>query len=577
MPAPAKSPPAVRFGSFELDLTSGELRKDGQKITLPPKAFAVLKALVERPGEVVTREDLRARLWAGDTFVEFEDSLNHAVNKLRRALGDSAEEPQCIETLPRFGYRFIASGNRATKPEPAIRSLAVLPMANLSADPHEEYFADGMTDALITDLAKIRAVKIISRTSVMRYKGANKPLPQIARDLGVDGVIEGAVQRSGERVRITVQLIRAATDAHLWAESYERDSRDVLSLQGEVARAVAGEIKVVLTPEESAHLARIRPVNPEAFEAYLKGQSHWYHLSRGQLDTALEYFGLALQKDPTYALAYVGVANVWIARGDAGSTASGEAFPKAKEAVLKASELDDSIAEAHITLANIASLYEHDWSAAEREFRRALELNPNSADGHFMYADFLISMKRTDEWNTEIHKTLELDPFNPFFRCFYGWHLVYLQRYEKAIAQFRNVLATVPDFSSAHMGLWGAFYKKGMWEEALAEARKFFAVLGDREVEDALARGHAEGSYARAMHRGADVLAARSKKSHVPAVRIARLYVHAGDKEQALQWLQTAGEQRETTLIHLAVAWDWDSLRNDSRFQDLLRRVGLTP
>jgi len=577
MLAPTHSPPPVRFGSFALDLTSGELRKDGQKLALPPKAFAVLKALVERPGEVVTREDLRVRLWAGDTFVEFEDSLNHAVNKLRHALGDSAEDPQFIETLPRFGYRFIASGDRATEPEPAIRSLAVLPMANLSADPHQEYFADGMTDALITDLAKIRAVKVISRTSVMRYRGVNKPLPQIARELGVDGIIEGAVQRSGERVRITVQLIRAATDTHQWAESYERDSQDVLSLQGEVAHAVAGEIKVALTPEESAHLARVRPVNPEAFEAYLKGQSHWYHLSRGQLDTALEYFGLALQKDPAYALAYVGVANVWIVRGDAGSMAPGEAFPKAKEAVLKASELDDSIAEAHITLANIASLYEHDWSAAEREFRRGLELNPNSADGHFMYADFLISMKRTDEWNTEIHKTLELDPFNPFFRCFYGWHLVYLQRYEKAIVQFRNVLATVPDFSSAHMGLWGAFYKKGMWEEALAEARKFFAALGDREVEDALARGHAEGSYARAMHHGADVLAARSKKSRVPAVRIARLYAHAGDKEQALQWLQTAGEQRETTLIHLAVAWDWGSLRSDSRFQDLLRRVGLTP
>ncbi|MGA2966705.1 MAG: winged helix-turn-helix domain-containing protein [Terriglobales bacterium] len=577
MPAPIHSLPAARFGSFALDLTSGELRKDGQKVALPPKAFAVLKALIERPGEMVTREDLRTRLWAGDTFVEFEDSLNHAVNKLRHALGDSAEDPQFIETLPRFGYRFIAFGDRATEPEPAIRSLAVLPMTNLSGDPLQEYFADGMTDALITDLAKIGAVKVISRTSVMRYRGANKPLPQIARELGVDGVIEGAVQRSGERVRITVQLIRAATDTHLWAESYERDARDVLSLQGEVARAVAGEIKVALTPEESAHLARIRPVNPEAFEAYLKGQSHWYHLSRRQLDTALEYFGLALQKDPACALAYVGVANVWIMRGDTGSMATGEAFPKAKEAVLKASELDDSIAEAHITLANIASLYEHDWSAAEREFRRGLELNPNSADGHFMYADFLISMKRTDEWNTEVHKTLELDPFNPFFRCFYGWHLVYMQRYEKAIAQFRNVLGTVPDFSSAHMGLWGAFYKRGTWEEALAEAGEFFAALGDREVEDALARGHAEGSYTSAMHYGAEVLAARSKKSHVPAVRIARLYAHAGDKEQALRWLQTAGEQRETTLIHLAVAWDWDSLRNDSRFMDLLRRVGLTP
>jgi TolB-like protein/Tfp pilus assembly protein PilF len=576
MPGPAQSPPPIRFHRFELDLTSGELRKDGQKIALPPKAFALLKALVERPGEVVTREELRVRLWASDTFVEFDDSLNHAVKKLRQALGDSAEDPQFIETLPRFGHRFIASRVRATESEPAIRSLAVLPMANLSADPQQDYFADGMTDALITDLSKIRAVKVISRTSVMQYKGVHKPLPQIARELGVDGVIEGAVQRSDGRVRITVQLIRAETDTHLWAESYERDFRDVLSLQGEVAWAVAREIRAALTPEESAQFARIRPVNPEALEAYLKGQFHWYRLSPEHLDTALEYFELALQKDPAHALAYVGVANVWMMRGDAGSMSPGEAFPKAKEAVSKALQLDNSIAEAHITLANIVSIYDHDWSAAEREFRRGTELNPNSADGHLMYSDFLISMKRLEEWQTEIQRVLELDPFNSFFRCFYGWHLVYLQRYDEAIAQLHKALAIEPDFSSAHMGLWGAFYKKGMWQEALAEARKFFAVLGDREVEDALTRGYAEGGYAGAMHRGAEVLATRSQRTHVPGMRIARLYAHAGENDQVMKWLQLACEQRETTLIHLGVGWDWDTLRADSRFQDLLRRIGLT-
>jgi len=618
VPVPVQSPQRISFRRFELDLSSGELHKDGQKVPLPPKAFEVLRCLVEHPGEVVTREDLRTRLWAADTFVEFDDSLNHAVKKLRKALGDSAENPQFIETLPRHGYRFVAPTNGdhipegAPKPkrryavpmlvsalallalmtalvaydvggsrrrlwghtaEPPIRSLAVLPLSNLTGDSQQDYFVDGMTDALITDLAKIRTVKVISRTSVMRYKGSNKPLPEIAQALGVDGILEGSVQRSGGRVRITTQLIRAATDTHLWAESYERDSRDVLTLQGEVARSVAREINVALTPEESSHLSRARPVDPEAYEAYLKGQSHWYWLSREHLDTALEYFQLALKKDPNYALAYVGVANVWLVRGDSGWMPPSEAFPKAKASVSRALELDDSLAEAHITLANIESLYDHDWSAAEREFRRGIELNPNSADGHFMYADFLISMKRTDEWSREIHGTLDLDPFNPFFQCFYGWQLIYVQRYDEAIAQLSKVLATEPDFSSAHMGLWGAYYKKGMHEEALAEAIKFFVVLHDVEVADALTRGYTEGGYPRAMHRGAEVLAERSKRTHVPAVRVARLYAHAGDKDEALRWLNKAYDERATPLTHLGVAWDWGLLRTDPRFQELLRSM----
>ena len=252
-----------------------------------------------------------------------------------------------------------------------------------------------------------------------------------------------------------------------------------------------------------------------------------------------------------------------------------EAMPKAKAAVSKALALDDSLAEAHIAFASFAGPYDHEWSIAEREFRRGIELNPNSADGHFMYADFLISMKRVDEWNAEIHKTLELDPFNPFFQCFYGWHLIYLGRYDEAIAQLHKVLETEPDFSSEHMGLWGAYYKKGMNDEALAEARRFFSVLHDREVEEALTHGYSEGGYARAMHRGAEVLAGRSKRIHVPAVRIARLYAHAGDKDEALRWLKKACDERETPLTHLGVAWDWDFLRSDSHFQDLLRTMKL--
>jgi len=609
----------IRFGVYELDTQSGELRKAGMRIRLQDQPLKVLLALLEAPGEVVTREELKRRIWPEESFGDFDHAVNVAVAKVRAALGDSADVPHFVETLPRRGYRFIASVNSHSPPMAPvrgfrsrwavaatlvsitalglilgsnwdkwrewlpghgvtpIRSLAVLPLANLTGDPQQDYFVDGMTDALITDLAKIRTVKVISRTSVMRYKGSNKPLPEIAQALGVDGILEGSVQRSGGRVRITAQLIRAATDTHLWAESYERDARDVLTLQGEVARSVAREINVTLTPEESAHLSRDRPLNLEVYEAYLKGQSHWYWLSREHLDTALEYFQLALQKDPNYALAHVGVANVWMMRGDSGWMPPSEAFPKAKASVSRALELDDSLAEAHITLANIESLYDHDWPAAEREFRRGIELGSNSADGHFAYADFLISMKRVDEWSKEINRTLDLDPFNPFFQCFYGWQLIYVQRYDEAIAQLSKVLATEPDFSSAHMGLWGAYYKKGMHDEALAEAIKFFVVLHDGEVADALTHGYTEGGYARAMHRGAEVLAERSKRTHVPAVRIARLYAHAGDKDEVLRWLKKAYDERETPLLHLGVAWDWDLLRTDPRFQELLRSMRFPP
>ncbi|HUM04596.1 MAG TPA: winged helix-turn-helix domain-containing protein [Terriglobales bacterium] len=612
MPVSVQLPqPRVCFRDFALDLTSGELHRNGHKLALPPKAFELLRALLEHPGEVVTREELRAKLWTADTFVEFDDSLNHAVKKLRRALGDSAENPQFIETLPRYGYRFMApvetpgapvmqpapKGNRRAftaglsfavallavlvalwltrSQAPPVHSLAVLPFSNLTGDVQQDYFADGMTDALITDLAKVRGLKVISRTSVMRFRDTRRPLPEIARTLGVDSILEGSVQRSGQHVRITAQLIHAESDTHIWADSYERDFRDILTLQGEVAQAIVREIKVAVTPEENRSLTHNRPVNPEAYEAYLKGQAHWYRISREHMDSALEYFQLALDKDPNYALAWVGVANVWLLRGDAGVMLPTEAYPKAKTAVARSLALDSSLADAHIVNANIAGPYDRDWSTAEREYLRGIELNPNSADGHFMYSDYLISMKREAEWDREIHRTLELDPFNPFFQCFYGWQLVYLGRYDDAIVQLRKVLDTEPEFPSAHLGLWGAYFKKGMKTEALGEARNFFLALHDTEVEQALAR-EADRGYSVAMHRAADVLAARASHTYVPAVRIARLYAHAGDKDGVFRWLERAYVQHETTLTHLNVAWDWDWVRDDPHFQDLVQRMGLT-
>jgi serine/threonine-protein kinase len=463
--------------------------------------------------------------------------------------------------------------HRLRKTRRRIESLVVLPLTNLTRDPEQEYFADGMTDALISNLAKVRALKIISRTSAMRYKGISKTVPEIAGELRVDAVVEGSVMRAGSRVRITAQLIHGATDTPVWTDSYERDLQDVLLLQSELARAITGEIQVAITPEEKKGLARARTVNPEAYEAYLKGRFHWYKLSRDHLDKALEYLELAREKDPNYALAHSQIAYVWLSRADIGLISPHEAFPIAKTEALKALDLDDTLAEVHEVLAGVKLLYEWDREGAEKEFRRAIELNPNYADVHMMYADFLISSGRVEEWKAEIGRCLQLDPLNFFFQCFQGWHLLYLGRYDEAIRQLRVILRTEPDFPAAHLALWGAFYRKGMYKEALEEARTFFTLLGDREVTEALQVAADGAEYAAAMRAAGQKLAARSKETYVPALRVARMYAHAGEKDCALLWLEKAAAQHESPLCHLQVGWDWAILHDEPRFQSLVRRL----
>ncbi len=626
----------VRFKTFELNLRTRNLYRHGLKLRLQGHPIDVLAMLLERPGELVTRGALKKALWAEDTFVDFEHGLNSTINRLREALGDKADAPRFIETLPRLGYRFIAPvkapiaespamptevgetpvADRPAKaavrparqkrlmalaavallgtlaillsinifglrdrllehflPIPRIESIAVLPLESLSRDPEQEYFADGMTDALLTDLGRISALRVISRQSIMRYKGSKKPLPEIARELNVDAIVEGTVQRSGDQVRITAQLLEGKTDRHLWAESYQRDFRDVLNLQGEVAQDIAREIKVTISPEESRRLATTSEVTPGAYEAYLKGRFQWYKISSKGFDEAERYFQLALEKDPNYALAYAGLADVWLMRADSGDASPSETMPKAMAAALKALQLDPNLSEPHVALANIDSLYKRDWAAAEREFRLAIQLNPNSAYAHFMYADFLISLKRNQEWQQEIQRALTLDPMSPFTRTFYGWHLIYLGRDDEAIQLLQTVLASQPGFASAHMGLWGAYYKKHMEAQAMQEAVKFFDAIHDQEAVAALNAGYNQAGYREGMKRAADILALRAQRSHVPGIRIARLYAHAGDTNQALLWLEKADEARETPLSHLGVAWDWDSLRSDSRFQAILTRM----
>jgi tetratricopeptide (TPR) repeat protein len=383
------------------------------------------------------------------------------------------------------------------------------------------------------------------------------------------------VLREGGQVRITAQLIQASTDQHLWAESYQRDLRSVLAMQSEMASAIAEKVQAALTPSERTRLASARPVNPEAYEAYLKGMQHWYKLTPQDIDTALEYFELALKKDPNYAPAHSGLALVWLGRQQMGFTAPREAGPKAKAAALKAVELDNTLAQAHSSLATVNCFYEWDWAGADVEFKRAIELNPNYPDARALYSHYLMIMKRPEEAMAQIQRALELDPLNAFFQAFYGVDLEIAGRYDEAIAQSHKALRTSPELPFAHWGLSGTLFTKGLYEESLAETKACYA--GDREMEEALTQGYAQSGYRGAMRRAANIRAARGRKTYVLPCDVATLYVWAGEKAQALEWLEKGFELRDPNMPYINVDPTFDTLRNTPRFQDLLRRMNFPP
>ena len=456
----------------------------------------------------------------------------------------------------------------------AIDSIAVLPLENLTGDAEQEYFVDGVTDELIGQLAQISALRVISRRSVMQYKESDKSLPEIARELNVDAVVEGTVHRIGESVRIRVQLIDVLPEEqNLWAETYDRAMTDVLAMYGEMARAIVGEIKVKLTAEEETHFATARQVNPEAYEAYLKGWFHKDKMTSPDLETALKYFELALEKDPNFARAYVGISGVWGTRTQMGLLPPHEAMPQAKAAAEKAVELDDTLAEVHHKLAGIRTWGDWDWEGAEKAFRRAIGINPSYPDVRSAYSHFLHIMGRPDEAMVQIERALELDPFNAKIQAFYGFDLLFLRQYDDAIEQFQNTLKTVPNHPLAHSGLLDAFYAKRMYEEALAEVR-FFAE-GDREYEDALARGYKEGGFPGAMNLSAELLAVRSRTTYVSPSDIAILYAYAGKYDQAFEWLERGFEEHDPNMPYINLTPAFEPLCNDSRFKDLLRRMNL--
>jgi TolB-like protein/Tfp pilus assembly protein PilF/predicted Ser/Thr protein kinase len=457
-----------------------------------------------------------------------------------------------------------------------IRSLAVLPLENLSRDPEQEYFADGVTDQLITDLAQISTMKVISRTSVMQYKGAHKPLPQIAQQLGVDAVVEGSVQRAGDRVRIAAQLIDARTDQHLWARSYERDLRDVLALQDEVAQAIANELRIELTPHGHERMASSRSVDPDAFEAYLKG--HYYSSKRTEkeLKKSIEYFQEAIKKDPNYAPAYSGMADAYALLGYRGQLPSIEALSSGKAAALKAVALDDSLAEAHASLAFIAETLEWDWPTAEREYKRALELNPGYAEGHNWYAGYLMYFGRFEQGIAEAKRARELDPLSLAINNALAGRLLLAGREIEAMEQIHKTLEMDPNFPPAHNRLGWAYLSKGMNEEAIAEFQKEMALSGS-DPEESVDLGYAYAVVGK-RDEAKRILANLKRKRERAFVSPAGLGIICGalgQKDEAFAWLEKAYELRDPQLTYLKVGPRFTPLRSDPRFQDLLRRMGL--
>jgi TolB-like protein/DNA-binding winged helix-turn-helix (wHTH) protein/Flp pilus assembly protein TadD len=633
----------ARFGTFEVSLQSGEVRKAGLKIRVQQQPLKLLEILLERPGEVVTREELRSRVWPSESFGDFDQALNIAIGKLRSALGDSADNPRFIETLPKRGYRFIADVSvvdtdaRPKRQEPVagdlpgtdpghkiqgaelavvpkrrlwpmrwvigalvlviiiclailsvwlfrspapaltgIRSMAVLPMENLSGDDSQNYFADGMTDELITDLAQISAFRVISRTSVMVYKGARKPLPQIARELNVDAVVEGTVLRSGDRVRITAQLIEASTDKHLWSQSYEGDLRDTLTLQKKVASAIADQIRINLTPQEQAALKTVKVVNPEAYESYLKGRYFWNKRTADGLKVALAYFRQAIEEDPKYAQAYSGLSDTYALLGDwqyAVMTPK-EAFPEAKVAAIKALELDSSLGEAHNSLAFVLDGFDWDFDSAGREFQRAIELSPGYATAHHWYAWHLSLLGRFDDAIAEMKKAENLDPLSLIINADLAELLVLANRSDESIRQSRKTIEMDPNFALAHSQLAQGYLQKHMYDEAVAELQKAVQLSGNSPTCIAnLARAYvASGKRSEAVKLLGD-LKKHAHPGYSNASEIAVIYASLGDTDQAMNWLEKGYEERFNPGVLLRPGFD--PLRSDPRFRNLVHRIGL--
>jgi TolB-like protein/DNA-binding winged helix-turn-helix (wHTH) protein/Tfp pilus assembly protein PilF len=627
---PVSSAPlrVVQFGIFEVDLRSGELRKAGTRVKLHDQPFQVLVMLLEHPGELVTRDEIRQKLWPGDTFVDFDHGLNSAINRLRDALGDSADTPRFIETLPRRGYRFIGTvsasarseGVPATETVPAtrtepnsarvgrntrygwialalasvlvaalaglrfrvvharllprtlhtvpIRALAVLPLQNLSGDDSQEYLADGMTDALTTNLANISSLRVISVTSAMHYKGSHQALPEIARELNVDAVVEGSVVRVGDRVRIDAQLIQAVPERHLWANAYERDLGDVLMLQSEVTWAIAAQVQAKVSPRERTLLASARPVNPQAYEAYLKGEYFLNKWSTDGFEKAKNYLQKSINLDPTYAPGYAGMGNYYSLVAFRRMAPPRSAYLKAEVFSRKALELDETATEAYTILAMIKLLFRCDPSGAEKDLNRVRELYPGDMGALEAHSYYLVEIGRMDEAIVEKKRALEDDPLSVSANAEFGLYLWRAGRNDEAIQQFQKTLELDPNYAPAHSRLGMAYASKQQYSQAVAELKKGIALDKTPERMWVLTDVYDNWGKRREARATLHELVRMSAHRYTPPQIIAGFYARFGDKAAALAWLGRASEDDMPDLS----ASGFDSLRSDPRFRNLEKR-----
>ena len=638
-PDPATTPPSttarLRFGIYELDLKNGELRKAGQRLKLPPQPFKVLAILAGSSRETVSREEIQRQVWGDELFVDFERGLNVCIQQIRGALGDDADSPRYIETLPKRGYRFLLPVEKLEAPAqtstegfvshrspvgwPAhpktkrftlgvtlvlgflvlsallyfakqsnrfpfrnaansIRSVAVLPFDNFSGDPEQQYFADGMTEALIAELGQIRELRVPSRTSVMLYKRANKPLRQIARELAVDALVEGSVRRSGDRVEITAQLLDGTQDRHLWGATYDRDSRDVLALQHELARAITAELKISLSPQEQQHVKSAPPVNADAYAAYLHGRYYWYKRTIDGFQKSIQYYEQAVAADSNYAPAYAGLADAYALLGSSPNDGlpPNEAMPKAKAAAQKALRLDNGLSEAHASFAYIYMVYDWNWTLAEREFKRAIDINPNYAGAHEWYAEFLAARGREREALEEMNRARDADPLLVLMHAGVAEALYYSRRYDDVISQCQQTLELDPEYPIAHFHLGRAYMAKNMYPEAIAEYQKAQASLGETPaLVMAIGYANAKAGNLGAARKALEELRAQSKQRYVPALYFGAIYTGLGDPDAGMSWIEKAYRERCDYLIYLNVDPMADALRSSPRFQAILQKIGI--
>src|SRR5271170_5262580 len=631
MPTSAPPPRVLRFDEFELDVRAGELRKRAVKLRLQGQPLQVLAALLNRPGDLVTREELRAQIWTSDTFVDFDHSLHNAIARLREVLGDSAETPRYIETLPRRGYRFIGrlegvavespldvpaqtehpgelpvdrsltkprtmlvypilallvtgfavwlsrTGAHSASAAHRLSSIAVLPLENLSGNPSEEFFADGMTDQLITDLAKVGSLRVISRTSVMQYKGTKKPLPEIARELNVDAIVEGSVIRSGERVRVTAQLVRASSDQHLWAETYDRDRGDVLELQGDVAESIAQQVRAQLTPQQQAQLRSTHVVDPAAYDAYLKGRLYFTNESSNpdSLKKAQQNFAESILKDPNFALAYAGLADSYVYLAFDGVLPQETAYRSAKEALAKAVQLDDTIGEAHDTLGVVSWRFDWNWDAADREFNRAIALAPSYSCAHEDRAMFLGFVGKRDEALAEIAQIDQLD-YSVSSASAEAITYYELKDYPELIAASKRGLLLDPQNAFLHYLLGIGYEASGALPEAISEYQKVMKIWDDPNAAVALAHAYSAAGRKAEANKILHDLQRKSEETSVPPYTMATIYAGLGENDKAFEFLEKACSQKSLDVsLFLTSDLRLDNLRPDPRFQSLLRGMAL--